>query len=198
MLKELSTGWVSAKLNERMYRGRQITVRVAPLSAYLPPERRIALLKVDVVGAELDVFAGIDDEQWTRIDQVIVDAQDTDGRVHAIRSVLHERGFTTSLKQNATEGGQGSTSWSAERGTVRVMRFARCEVPAAARSPQSAGKEPAGGYAPWPLTHYPRQAANTLDGRLNDCCGETCQGIPAVSARSGPAGRNADAAQPEI
>lgn len=106
-LKELSTGWLSPRLTERMYRGREINVSVAPLSEFLPADRQVDLLKVDVVGAELDLFAGIADAQWPLIDHVIVDAQDVDGRVAAVCDVLAAHGMTTSVRQNERAAGDG-------------------------------------------------------------------------------------------
>jgi FkbM family methyltransferase len=106
-LKELSTSWLSPRLNERMYRGREISVSVAPMSSFLSGDRCVDLLKVDVVGAELALFAGIADEQWPLIDQVIVDAQDVAGRLAAVRDLLRSRGMTTAVRQNPADSGGG-------------------------------------------------------------------------------------------
>ncbi|MGA8116444.1 MAG: FkbM family methyltransferase [Actinocatenispora sp.] len=99
-LKKLSARWMPSRLNERMYRGREITVDIAPLSSFLPPDRAVDLLKVDVVGAELDVFAGIDDDQWPRIRQVVVDVQDVAGRATRVREILEAHGMSTGVGRN--------------------------------------------------------------------------------------------------
>ncbi|MFD2420823.1 FkbM family methyltransferase [Amycolatopsis pigmentata] len=53
----------------------------------------IDLVKIDVEGAEADVLAGIDDHDWARIRQVVLEAQDS-GTSAATRAILAERGFT--------------------------------------------------------------------------------------------------------
>jgi hypothetical protein len=54
---------------------------------------RVGLLKIDVEGAELDALEGADDEFWARVDRVIVETQDVDGRVGTIRRLLASKGF---------------------------------------------------------------------------------------------------------
>ena len=65
----------------------------------------IDLLKIDVQRAELDVLLGIDDEDWPRIDQVVLEVHDgageaTAGRVDRIRALLEPRGFRVVAEQD--------------------------------------------------------------------------------------------------
>jgi FkbM family methyltransferase len=106
-LKVRSADWAPTRLNERMYRGREIDVEVARLSAFLRDDQRIDLLKIDVVGAELDVFAGLDETHWPLVDYIIVDAQNVDGRLDEVRMVLETHGFTFELTQNSAAAGDG-------------------------------------------------------------------------------------------
>lgn len=106
-LRERSAAWAPTRLNDRMYRGREIDVPVAPLSGFLPDDRRVDLLKIDVVGAELEVFAGLADRHWSAVDYVVVDAQNIDGRLQAVRAALEGRGFTVELRQNSAAAGDG-------------------------------------------------------------------------------------------
>jgi len=102
-LRQVSSAWLPPRLNARMYQGREIVVEVATLSSLLPVARRIDLLKVDVVGAEVALFGGVAEEQWPLIDQVVVDTQDIAGRIAGVRELLASRGMTTSLERNPAD-----------------------------------------------------------------------------------------------
>jgi len=54
---------------------------------------RIDLLKVDVEGSELDVLNGIDTEDWERIDQIVVEVDDTYDRGAAVIALLRAQGY---------------------------------------------------------------------------------------------------------
>ncbi len=54
---------------------------------------RIDLLKVDVEKAEMDVLAGIVDDDWPKIRQIVVEVHDHDGRVAEARDLLSRHGF---------------------------------------------------------------------------------------------------------
>ncbi|KAK7202108.1 Methyltransferase FkbM domain containing protein [Novymonas esmeraldas] len=53
----------------------------------------IALVKVDVEGAEWDVLMGIADTEWRRIEQLVVEVHDVRGRVRRVEQLLREKGF---------------------------------------------------------------------------------------------------------
>jgi amino acid adenylation domain-containing protein/FkbM family methyltransferase len=55
--------------------------------------QRIDLLKIDVEKSEMDVLRGIQEEDWNKIQQIIVEVHDSDGRLHAITQLLQEHGF---------------------------------------------------------------------------------------------------------
>lgn len=55
--------------------------------------RRISLLKVDVEGAEMEVLEGIEPDHWPLVDQVVVEAQDRQGRIEAVRDLLERQRF---------------------------------------------------------------------------------------------------------
>lgn len=54
---------------------------------------RVDLLKVDVEGAELAVLLGIEADDWQKIQALIVEVHDHDGRVERIRGMLESAGF---------------------------------------------------------------------------------------------------------
>src|SRR5262249_30063937 len=59
---------------------------IRPLSNILHESdvERIGLLKIDVEKAELDVLEGIEDADWERIDQLVVEVHDIDNRLQQI------------------------------------------------------------------------------------------------------------------
>jgi FkbM family methyltransferase len=60
---------------------------------------RVHLLKIDVERAELDVLDGIDDDHWARIDQIVVELHDDDGRLASVTALLTARGFSLAIEQ---------------------------------------------------------------------------------------------------
>lgn len=56
--------------------------------------QRIDLLKVDVEKSELDVFLGIEEQDWLKIKQVVVEVHDLEGRVEKISNLLKKHGFS--------------------------------------------------------------------------------------------------------
>lgn len=54
---------------------------------------RVDLLKVDCEGAELAVLQGIEDHYWPRIEQVVCEVMDVEGRLEICRQLLSDKGF---------------------------------------------------------------------------------------------------------
>jgi FkbM family methyltransferase len=55
---------------------------------------KIDLLKVDVEKSELDVFLGIEEQDWQKIKQVVVEIHNVNGRVEKITNLLKHHGFS--------------------------------------------------------------------------------------------------------
>ena len=60
----------------------------------------ISLLKIDVQKSELDVIEGINERDWNRIRQVVIEVHDIDGRVDHIRSILSDKGYKVYVEQD--------------------------------------------------------------------------------------------------
>ena len=54
----------------------------------------INLLKIDCEGAELDVLLGLKDAHWPKIEKVIAEVHDIDGRLDKIIDLLTTHGIT--------------------------------------------------------------------------------------------------------
>jgi FkbM family methyltransferase len=72
------------------------TCQMQTLSQVLRDHRigRIDLLKVDAEKAELDIFRGIEAQDWPKIQQVVVDVHDLDHRLEAMTALLQQYGLS--------------------------------------------------------------------------------------------------------
>lgn len=87
----------SDRVAERLYRGREINVRVERLSAFLTAGRPVDLLKIDVEGAELDVLLSIDPPHWPLIRQAILEVPENTDHLTAVCDLLSSHGLTPSV-----------------------------------------------------------------------------------------------------
>lgn len=92
-----------------------LTCELRTLSSFLHEAglARVDLLKIDVERAELDVLGGIDPSDWSKIEQVVIEVHDEDGRGAAIARKLGAYGFRVAAEQE-----------SAMRGTSVRMLYA--------------------------------------------------------------------------
>ncbi len=61
---------------------------------------RIDLLKLDVERSELDVLSGIDDDDWKKINQMVIEVH-SDELLDQITSILRQRGFKFTFEKSA-------------------------------------------------------------------------------------------------
>jgi amino acid adenylation domain-containing protein/FkbM family methyltransferase len=61
---------------------------------------RIDLLKIDVEKSEQDVLAGIQDDDWTKIRQLVVEVHDIDSRLERITTLLKHYGYDLHVHQD--------------------------------------------------------------------------------------------------
>ncbi|MEH0396126.1 MULTISPECIES: FkbM family methyltransferase [Streptomyces] len=61
---------------------------------------RVDLLKIDVEKAEAEVLAGLDEETWERVERVVVEVHDVEGRLKAVVGMLRDRGFDVTHDQD--------------------------------------------------------------------------------------------------
>ncbi|MCZ1006278.1 FkbM family methyltransferase [Streptomyces lydicus] len=90
---------VAPKTVEQMYRAREVSATVERLASFLPDDRDIDLLKVDVEGAEGDVLLGINPGQWSRIHQAVLEVADLDGQLAMVLKALEDNGMRTTVAQ---------------------------------------------------------------------------------------------------
>ncbi|MEO7331750.1 MAG: amino acid adenylation domain-containing protein, partial [Minicystis sp.] len=61
---------------------------------------RIDMLKIDVEKGELSVLGGIEEEDWPKIQQMVIEVHDIDGRLAYVTSLLERHGFEIAVEQN--------------------------------------------------------------------------------------------------
>ena len=87
------SGFIAKRLKGR---AQVIQAELRPLSAVIEEQNmtRIDLLKIDCEGAELSVLQGIEETHWSRIQQVVAEVHDIDGRLEQVEALLRRAGLT--------------------------------------------------------------------------------------------------------
>lgn len=92
----------AAELTEGLHEGVEYRVPVVTVSELIHRHHvaRVALLKVDVERAELDVLRGVSDQDWPRVDRVVAEVHDEDGRLARCERLLRSKGFEVTVTQD--------------------------------------------------------------------------------------------------
>jgi len=77
---------------------------------------RIDLLKVDVQKSELEVLEGIDEGDWPKIQQIVLEVHDIEDRLRVLSALLEQRGFTVTSEQDTLYVGTNIHNVHATRG----------------------------------------------------------------------------------
>jgi FkbM family methyltransferase len=109
-------------LSLTVLRSRKVRCELRRLSDIIASERvsRIDLLKIDVEGGEWDVLQGIDEGDWEKIQQIVMEVHDVDGAGHAARitRLLEARKFEVIATEEDGAGPVGLSMLHARRGGV--------------------------------------------------------------------------------
>ena len=79
-----------------LVRGRQtINCKLTTISKVLETYSldRIDLLKIDCEGAEWDTLIGIGEQNWTKVNSIVVEVHDENGRLNQVKTLLQDKGF---------------------------------------------------------------------------------------------------------
>jgi len=119
----------AVELVEGRFRGERFQGEVTTLSEVIRERKvdRIDLLKLDVEKSELDILEGIDEEDWPKIRQIVIEVHDLDGRLQTIRELLASKGFNTVSEQDPLAVGSGIHTLYASHRSLREMKAAEME-----------------------------------------------------------------------
>jgi hypothetical protein len=94
-----------ALLFKIIFTTKKVQCRLTTVSQFLKEQNidKIDLLKIDVEGAEWDVLQGVENSDWSKIHQLLLEVHDIDGRVVKIENFLKGRGFTIVCDQEDWE-----------------------------------------------------------------------------------------------
>jgi FkbM family methyltransferase len=100
------------ELLEQRFRSESWTCELLTLSGVLQEHGVdcIDLLKIDVEKSEMDVLAGLSDEDWPRVSQIVAEVHDMGDRLRELPALLRSRGFEVELEQD--ELYRGSDRWN--------------------------------------------------------------------------------------
>ncbi len=78
-----------------------VTCNLRTISSVIKEEKvsEIDLLKIDCEGAELQALQGIEQQDWNKINKVVVEVHDTENRLQIITGLLQKNGFTKIVKE---------------------------------------------------------------------------------------------------
>lgn len=91
-----------SEILEGRFKREAVRCRMRTLSEVIKEQRieRIDLLKVDVERSELDVLFGIEEDDWSKIGQIILEVHDRDGRLATIKTLLARHDFDVVVDQD--------------------------------------------------------------------------------------------------
>jgi FkbM family methyltransferase len=74
---------------------KRIDCRLIPLSDVILQQKidKIDLLKIDCEGAEWSVLKGINENDWAKVQSLVIEVHDIDNRLEKVKQLLTEKGF---------------------------------------------------------------------------------------------------------
>ncbi|HEX7243096.1 MAG TPA: FkbM family methyltransferase, partial [Longimicrobiaceae bacterium] len=115
------------ELLETRLTGERVTCEITTISRVIREQgiERIDLLKIDVEKGEYDVLGGVEDEDWGKIRQVVLEVHDRDGRLEQVTSLLRRSGFEVVEDQDRALDGTGMYNvYAVRRGLEDAARSA--------------------------------------------------------------------------
>ena len=121
---------------EGRVKGQSVVCQLKTLSEIIRENgiERIDLLKIDVEKSEGDVLAGVAENDWEKIEQIVIEAHDMDGQLDRITGLLRKHGYTVVAEQDTylkgsrlynvyatrCQGTAASRNWGRDNGPYHV------------------------------------------------------------------------------
>lgn len=92
----------SEQLIEERLKSKTFTCQLRTLSDLISENNveRIDLLKIDVQKSEADVLAGIEEDDWKKIKQIVIELHDVPGRLEQVVALLNRRGYKIAVQRD--------------------------------------------------------------------------------------------------
>ncbi|MDQ2922122.1 MAG: amino acid adenylation domain-containing protein, partial [Acidobacteriota bacterium] len=105
---------------EQRVQGERVVCTLKTLSQVIREQgvERIDLLKIDVEKSELDVLGGIEESDWPKIKQIVIEAHDANGQVAEMTQLLREHGFDCIAEQDSYLRGSSLYNLYASRNSL--------------------------------------------------------------------------------
>ena len=105
------------ELLDGRFSGQTVVCRLRTLSEVIREQgvERIDLLKIDVERSELDVLEGIDDEDWPKIRQIVIEGNGHGEEIAHLSALLERRGFHVAADDEGLLAGTGMFNLYARR-----------------------------------------------------------------------------------
>ena len=105
---ELSDQYFDQLVEERVH-GERIVCPLKTLSQIIRENQieRIDLLKIDAEKSEFDVLRGVEESDWRKIRQIVIEAHDIEGRLKRLVDLLEKQGFTVFAEEDSYIKGSG-------------------------------------------------------------------------------------------
>ncbi|WP_369030463.1 FkbM family methyltransferase [Streptomyces adonidis] len=102
--RETMTTYAERRVAEEVFQHETVSVQVARLSEILSgvePSDEVDLLKMDIEGDEVSALRGIDDADWARIRQVVLEVHAARNQLPSVLELLTAQGFTPEVETPA-------------------------------------------------------------------------------------------------
>ncbi|MBD2183505.1 FkbM family methyltransferase [Planktothrix sp. FACHB-1355] len=109
MLNQLENGMAGMEqvmehadeLLEERFKAQPFTCQLRTISEIISENNveRIDLLKIDVQKSELDVLQGIKENDWQKIQQIVIEVHDIEGRLQQVTNLLKNQGYRVEAEQ---------------------------------------------------------------------------------------------------
>lgn len=85
---------LNLKLSDNL-KSETVTCQLKTISQIVQEQniQQIDLLKIDVEKSELDVLLGIDEQDWGKVKQIVIEAHDIDNRIDRLKTLLAKHNF---------------------------------------------------------------------------------------------------------
>ena len=121
---ELSAPDIDSLLTQRL-QAEQVTCQLTTLSQIIQEQaiQQIDLLKIDVEKGELDVLLGISEEDWPKIQQIVVEVHDIEDRLKVIETLLTQQGYQFTIEQENLLKDSGIYNIYAKKSSLNEITF---------------------------------------------------------------------------